>query len=179
MNAIIIVFLILMTLISAALPFILNIIANNFSVNSAADFSSWLGFLGSYLGALISSFTVVVSVLWTFKLGEKDRIRQLGFEKIDYLLILITLINELLNDIDEKQSDIEWTVEKKEKWSTLMSEIIKINGKWAEGLTKVYLLLVKLTKQNINGNDFNLLKKELRKLKKTIYRAKILPPNLS
>lgn len=55
-------------------PFILNIIANNVEITSQAEFGSWLGFLGSYIGGIISGGITLGGVLLGFKWERKKNI---------------------------------------------------------------------------------------------------------
>lgn len=59
-----------MTLIG--LPFVINWIANNVLITSQAKFESWLGFMGSYIGGIISGVITLVGVLVAFQL-EKNK----------------------------------------------------------------------------------------------------------
>ncbi|MCM3361245.1 hypothetical protein [Niallia sp. MER TA 168] len=54
-------------------PFCLNLIANHISITSQADFSGWLGFLGSYLGGIISGAGTIATLFFAFYQLHSER----------------------------------------------------------------------------------------------------------
>lgn len=88
-------------------PFFMDyfIIGNNFSSNVSND--SWVGFLGSYVSALIGIGGVYIQLEVFKDEKEKEKIRSLIEKELGNINFFITFFNSCLNALERQKENIE------------------------------------------------------------------------
>lgn len=55
-------------------PFVLNFVANHMEISSQGDFNGWLGFMGSYIGGIVSGAITFIGVLIGFHFERRKNL---------------------------------------------------------------------------------------------------------
>lgn len=79
-------------------PFGLNLVANHVNITSQADFSGWLGFMGSYIGGILSGAITLIGVLIGFRF---ERTKNLVHRYLSMSVEIEELGEHLQDDIRE------------------------------------------------------------------------------